>query len=78
MRGESSQTYLGRNMGKASRERASKACGMCESIAHSVLYRVKAMQSQAWIFACKPCQERLKQHSGDYQYGGTWKQNKRN
>lgn len=63
-------------MGKSGRTRSEKLCDSCAKQAF-VLYRVKTDVNVAWAFMCKNCQlEAAKQAS--YQYGGTWKQNKRN
>ena len=58
------------------RQRDPKSCHFCM---HSteVLYRIKTLKHQDWVFACKQCQSQIKQNDSTYQYGGTWKQNKR-
>jgi uncharacterized Zn finger protein len=63
-------------MGKVHRQRSIKCCDSCGN-SEEVLYRIKVHIQEPWIFACGACQSIAKQQS-TYQYGGTWKQNKRN
>ncbi len=63
-------------MGKISREREQKSCDAC-STASSILYRVRLAQQEPWLFYCSDCQSKAKSRAA-YQYGGTWKQIKRN
>ena len=63
-------------MKRKTRQREPKYCHFCT---HStkVLYRIKTIQHDDWVFACKPCQTQVKINDHTYQYGGTWKQQKR-
>ncbi|MFC4698719.1 hypothetical protein ACFO4O_00910 [Glaciecola siphonariae] len=63
-------------MGKAQRSREPRECSQCK-LEQSVLYRVKTQAQGDWLFLCSDCQKHCKQLP-DYQYGGTWKQKKRN
>jgi hypothetical protein len=63
-------------MGKMQRDRAIKLCDSCGK-SEAVLYRIKVQLQKPWTFACGPCQSIAKQQP-TYQYGGTWKQKKRN
>lgn len=63
-------------MGKTTRQRGTRACDSCTSEA-ATLYRVKSDLSASWRFVCKACQLVVAKE-GNYQYGGTWKQKKRN
>jgi hypothetical protein len=63
-------------MGKSKRNRELKLCDKC-SKGESVLYRVRMQEQNPWLFVCASCQSIAKLQAA-YQYGGTWKQNKRN
>jgi hypothetical protein len=63
-------------MGKAQRHRSIKLCISCGK-SETVLYRIKVQIQEPWILACGACQSIAKQQP-TYQYGGTWKQKKRN
>jgi ribosome-binding protein aMBF1 (putative translation factor) len=63
-------------MGKLIRERQLKSCDGCGT-SEPVLYRIKVQFQEAWLFVCPSCQLKAKIKAG-YQYGGTWKQKKRN
>jgi hypothetical protein len=63
-------------MGKASRVRKTKSCALCTRVSE-VLFRIKISNEAAWQLACKSCQIKHKETEG-YQYGGTWKNRKRN
>jgi len=65
-------------MGKSSRNRAPKACQKCRGEDNTVLYRVRENAQAEWQLLCKRCQAELKESAESYQYGGTWKQQKRN
>lgn len=64
-----------RAMGKSQRQRTGKACQGC-GVHEPILFRIKFIEKD-WGLYCKRCQEQAKSHD-NYQYGGTWKQNKRN
>ena len=52
-----------------------KSCHNC-STTPGVLYRCRYENAKSWVFLCKIClPEKQKQHS--YQYGGTWKAEKK-
>ncbi|MFT7490719.1 MAG: hypothetical protein ACI80S_000300 [Pseudohongiellaceae bacterium] len=63
-------------MGKVQRHRSIKCCDSCGK-GEAVLYRIKVQVQEPWIFACGACQAIAKVQAS-YQYGGTWKQKKRN
>lgn len=63
-------------MPKLSRQREAKICEHCGA-SDAVLFRVRLDSKAVWKFICKTCQTKAKEASS-YQYGGTWKQNKRN
>jgi hypothetical protein len=65
-------------MGKSNRQREQKACESCEDMTQSVLYRVRSSADSPWRMLCKQCQLSVKSESESYDYGGTWKRNKRN
>ena len=63
-------------MGKSQRSREAKQCDSCGKV-DAVLYRIRLSSQAPWIFACSVCQTKAKTQAS-YQYGGTWKQTKRN
>ena len=63
-------------MPKQSRERPKKQSALCNKD-ESVLFRVRLNNNEPWQFLCKQCQLKAKSEAS-YQYGGTWKQRKRN
>ena len=63
-------------MGKRTRLKPEKACEGCAEIV-TEMYRVRYHGQRDWVLLCKTCQMLAKTHT-DYQYGGTWKQTKRN
>jgi hypothetical protein len=63
-------------MGKSKRNRELKLCDKCTK-GDSVLYRVRMQTQDPWLFVCVNCQSIAKLQAA-YQYGGTWKQQKRN
>ncbi|MFT6806048.1 MAG: hypothetical protein ACJAWT_001454 [Glaciecola sp.] len=63
-------------MGKSKRNRDLKLCDKCTK-GESVLYRVRMQAQDPWLFVCVNCQSIAKLEAA-YQYGGTWKQQKRN
>ncbi len=63
-------------MGKRTRLKPYKTCEGCNTIA-SELFRVRHRGQNDWVLLCKTCQTQAKTYT-DYQYGGTWKQSKRN
>jgi hypothetical protein len=63
-------------MGKSQRCRHTKPCDSCGK-SESVLYRIKVQIDEPWFFACPECLASAKKQAS-YQYGGTWKQKKRN
>lgn len=63
-------------MGKRSRQKPEKHCVGCQAIV-AEMFRVKYQEQSNWILVCKACQLAIKEQGG-YQYGGTWKQAKRN
>jgi hypothetical protein len=63
-------------MGKARRQRSTKSCDSCGRD-EATLYRIKVQIQAPWTFACGACQAIAKMQV-TYQYGGTWKQKKRN
>lgn len=63
-------------MGKSLRNRQLKDCDYCAK-PESVLYRVRLKQPAHWVLICSGCQTKTKCQPF-YQYGGTWKQKKRN
>lgn len=63
-------------MGKLQRNREIKLCESCGK-SEATLYRIRIQPQSSWFFACSYCQSKAKQASS-YQYGGTWKQKKRN
>jgi hypothetical protein len=63
-------------MGKSTRKRVLKECDHCKK-GQSLLYRVRLQAIASWIFLCSECQSKVKSQTL-YQYGGTWKQKKRN
>lgn len=65
-------------MGKSNRKREARACEACSIGEQSILFRVTATPQANWQLVCKTCQLSLKQNNQNYQYGGTWKQDKRN
>jgi hypothetical protein len=62
-------------MGKSLRNRQLKDCDYCAKT-EPVLYRIRLQQAAPWIFICSGCQSKVKSLPL-YQYGGTWKQQKR-
>ncbi|MCJ8275630.1 MAG: hypothetical protein HRT44_13480 [Bdellovibrionales bacterium] len=54
----------------------SKICQSCQS-EKDVLFRARIEKQSAWLFYCEPCLLELKKASKFYQYGGTWKKNKK-
>ncbi len=65
-------------MGKKSRTRQSKFCQSCLSENQYELFRVRSCNTEEWIFVCDVCKNNLKKLFNTYEYGGTWKRNKRN
>jgi len=63
-------------MGKVKRVRTPKPCNQC-GVENDVLFRVRTAGNMPWQLICKACQMKAKNEMG-YEYGGTWKQNKRN
>jgi hypothetical protein len=63
-------------MGKSKRNRDLKLCDKCTK-GELVLYRVRMQAQGPWLFVCTSCQSIAKLQAA-YQYGGTWKQAKRN
>jgi hypothetical protein len=63
-------------MGKSQRKRQEKHCDGCLKN-ETVLYRIKVQLQDPWVFMCSACQSKVKEQPS-YQYGGTWKQSKRN
>ena len=59
----------------AARQRPPKPCTNCAT-ASTTLFRIKISASTEWQLLCKTCQLAVKDNEG-YQYGGTWKSNKR-
>jgi hypothetical protein len=54
-----------------------KSCAQCLQ-ASPVLYRCRYAERTEWLFLCEPCLTVIKaKHGESYQYGGTWKRNKR-
>ena len=54
-----------------------KPCARCEAL-DDVLYRCRYDGRTDWVFLCKACLLSVKGRFPDtYQYGGTWKRNKR-
>lgn len=62
-------------MGKSLRKRQIKDCDYCAK-PKPVLYRIRLQQPGPWEFVCSECQSTVKDKPL-YQYGGTWKQQKR-
>lgn len=65
-------------MGKSRRQKPAKNCEACAVSDQAILFRVKVLPRGDWRLVCKSCQAIFKQSSSAYQYGGTWKQDKRN
>jgi hypothetical protein len=63
-------------MGKSKRERILKECEHCKKV-QPLLYRVRLQAIASWLFLCAECLTKVKSQKR-YQYGGTWKQIKRN
>ncbi|TWU46583.1 hypothetical protein [Rubripirellula reticaptiva] len=53
-----------------------KSCLRCNET-NDVLYRVRIEEDGDWIFVCPACLEKVKPANPHYQYGGTWKSQKR-
>ena len=54
-----------------------KLCSQCQQ-SKDVLYRCRFNNDIEWQFACGPCLVTIKkQYKQTYQYGGTWKANKK-
>lgn len=55
----------------------SKECQQCKTPG-DVLYRCRYGEQKAWVFLCQKCLKEVKTVYGDsYQYGGTWKSQKK-
>lgn len=63
-------------MGSTQRKRQPKPCNRCAQN-RPVLFRIKTGAKSAWVFFCSDCQTYAKTLP-EYEYGGTWKQSKRN
>ena len=63
-------------MGKVNRVRAPKPCNQC-GVENNVLFRIRYASNASWKLICKACQMKVKNEI-NYEYGGTWKRNKRN
>jgi hypothetical protein len=63
-------------VGKQTRDKQEKQCQSCNK-ADSVLFRIRVKPQKDWSFLCTACQTNAKTQTG-YEYGGTWKQKKRN
>ena len=61
-------------MGKRKRFRE-KNCEICQVVT-DVMYRIKPDAKTDWVLACPRCQSHAANEVG-YQYGGTWKANKK-
>ena len=58
------------------RERT-KDCFKCNEQL-DVFYRCRYEDQKDWVFLCDPCLQKIKRVLSDtYQYGGTWKSQKR-
>ena len=64
-------------MRKNKREKPEKACDDCGDKNHDTLFRVRGSKQESWLFLCSECKDTLKKEAA-YEYGGTWKQRKRN
>ena len=54
-----------------------KECFKC-SKQKEVMYRCRYDGIKDWVFVCRNCLKQIKNLSGNtYQYGGTWKSNKK-
>jgi len=62
-------------MAKTRRERT-KACSRCNQVT-AVLFRVRIELDGNWFFVCQSCLDQVKSDNPHYQYGGTWKSQKR-
>ena len=59
------------------RTRENRNCFRCDNLFNE-LYRCKVDESGNWIFLCRSCLQDSKVNNLFYQYGGTWKSEKRN
>ena len=53
-----------------------KSCHNC-SFQKDTLYRVRISENKVWVFVCSECMKIVKPDNPDYQYGGTWKNQKK-
>jgi hypothetical protein len=53
-----------------------KCCQICDQ-PQQVLFRVRQNSQQTWQFVCTRCLPGLKANNPAYEYGGTWKAQKK-